>query len=236
MHVGSPANAQLTVSSDAHKSASSIVFAKLTITFEGGLKPIILHHKASEEAGEETHKKSIQLIDLQGKLREVTSEGITNLEGDADLSITPGQTKIYGLASILREAGTVSILSATFEMIDESFDMDLVFQFKDTASSGLVHPLPSHKGTAGRASGGSKVWWVQDGEHVLRQVVGAKQPELATVLPRPPKMEVFPDGLGKGVYIDELVHLGLKVVNGENEDAEVEVEAKILGWFDDNGK
>lgn len=236
MHVGYPASAQLTLSSDAHSSSTPVTFKKLTVTFDGGLKPIVLHHKGFAGVNETETIGPNLMIDLAGKLQEATSDRATVRETEADLSIEPGQTKIYCLASILREAGTVSTSSATFEFINESFDMDLIFQFKETASRGLVHPLPSHKNTSGRVCGGSKVWWVHEDDKIRRQAVRAKTPTEATILPRPPKMEVFPEGLGKGVYIDEVVHLGLKVVNGEEEDAEVEIEAKIVGWFDDNGE
>jgi hypothetical protein len=49
-------------------------------------------------------------------------------------------------------------------------------------------------------------------------------------------MEVFAKGLDNGIYTDETVKIGLEVVNGEDEDAEVGVDVKILGWPTEQGK
>lgn len=206
-------------------------FEKLRLTFDGGLKPIIVTHKPEETMSEQQQR--VQIIDLRGKLR----DSITCFETEADLKIRPGETKVFCIASVLREAGTAKITNATFEMIEKSFDLDVEFPFNDESTTGAIHPLPGSKGIVGSGSvGGSKVWWVQQGERVRSIPIRAQTPHVVTVLPRPPKMEVFPEGLGKGVYIDELVNLGLKVLNGEDDDAEVELEIKIMGWPDESGE
>lgn len=190
-------------------------------------------HKSEEG----TSDQLVKLVDLRGKLRDGIIDSTAVFESEADLTIRPGETKVFCTASVLREAGTAKITHATFEMIEASFDLDVEFPFGDESTAGAVHPLPGAKGIIGSGSvGGSKGWWTKVGDRVRSIPLHAPTPHVVTVLPRPPKMEVFPEGLGKGVYIDELVNLGLKVLNGEDDDAEVEIEVKILGWPDEGGE
>ena len=92
-----------------------------------------------------------------------------------------------------------------------------------------VHPLPI-KNISTTRNGGKGVWWIKDASGKVMKRPLRSNPDLLNILPRPPKMEVFAKGLEGGIYTDEAVKIGLEVNNGEDEDADVGVDVKIIGW------
>ncbi|KAA8895445.1 Gryzun, putative trafficking through golgi-domain-containing protein [Sphaerosporella brunnea] len=239
VHAGQPVNSQLSITSNAHPSSAPLVFSELKITYEGGLKTILLRHDPSVTVDP---SPSVRIISLQSSLHEFTEQDAsgplhsptsiashTHLVADTDLSIAPGQTKIYELSAILREAGTAKAICGTFGMVNDSFDLDFVVMFGEDEISSAVHPLPI-KNINTTPNGGKGVWWKQDADGKITKRPLRSATESLTILPRPPKMEVFPRGLKHGVYTDEIVKIGLEVVNAEDEDAVVGVDVRILGW------
>ncbi|KAI5780547.1 Gryzun, putative trafficking through golgi-domain-containing protein [Geopyxis carbonaria] len=242
VHVGQTVHSQLTLSSSAHPSSAPLVFSELEITYEGGLKTVIIKHDPLIVEG--TCGAPIQLVDLKGRLQEdhslidsvagsATTSSKTYLVTNADLSIYPGQTKVYELSSILREVGSAKIMQATFGILNERFGLDLIFMLGEDATPSLVHPLPTKKVLS--TNGGNALWWIssEDGTPKKRPIRAA-QPERLIILPRPPKIEVFPKGLEKGTFINEVVKVELEVMNGEDEDADVKLSVKLHGWADEN--
>lgn len=244
VHAGQTVHSQLCISSIAHPSSAPMVFSELKITYEGGLKTVLLRHDPS--ASQASPPQSMQMVDLRSSLHELThgADGqalsptslITQafLTAETDLSIAPGQTKVYELCAILREAGSAKAMCGTFGMVNDSFDLDFVVMFSEDDSAGAVHPLPIRNPWTTR-DGGTGVWWTKTASGKVRKRPLRSHPSALTILPRPPKMEVSPKGLENAVYTDEVVRIGLEVVNGEDEDAEVGVDVKILGWPTDEG-
>ena len=240
VHAGQTVRSQLCISSIAHQSSAPVVFSELKITYEGGLKTVLLRHDPSSVS------QPVQIVDLQSSLHEPTHSAdgqalsptslITQafLTAETDLSIAPGQTKIYELGAILREAGSAKAICGTFGMVNDSFDLDFVVMFTGDDSAGAVHPLPIRDPWTTR-DGGTGVWWTKTASGKVRKRPLRAHPSSLTILPRPPKMEVSPKGLENGVYTDEVVKIGLEVTNGEDEDAEVGVDVKILGWPTEEG-
>jgi hypothetical protein len=244
VHAGQAADSQLSITSNAHPSSTPLVFSELKITYEGGLKTVLLRHDSSAPPGS---SEAVRIIDLRSSMHELTHtidgrlvsptslSSQSYLMADTDLSITPGQTKIFELSAIPREAGTAKAVCGTFGIVNESFELDFISMFTEDDSAGSVHPLPS-KNFKTTPNGGTGVWWKMtlDDKIVKRPLRSAT--ESLTILPRPPKMEVIPQGLEHGVYVDEAVKIGLQVWNGEDEDAEVGVDVRIFGWPHDIGK
>jgi hypothetical protein len=242
---GQAVNSQLSISSNAHPGSEPLVFSELKITYEGGLKTILLRHDPSTVMDS---SPSVKIINLRSSLHEFTEQDLdgallsptsiashTYMVADTDLSIAPGQVRVYELSAILREAGTAKAICGTFGMVNDSFDLDFVVMFGEDECSTAVHPLPV-KNVHTTANGGKGVWWKEgaDGKVVKRPL--RFTPDSLTILPRPPKMEVFARGLENGAYIDEVVKIGLEVVNGEDEDADVGVDVRILGWPTEQGQ
>lgn len=96
-----------------------------------------------------------------------------------------------------------------------------------------VHVLPG-RGAAELAAGSGGVWWAEvagkEGELRKRPVRGV-EPGRLEILPRPPKMDVSARSAVEGdVYVDEVIRIAFEAVNGEDEEAVVDVGVKILGW------
>lgn len=106
-----------------------------------------------------------------------------------------------------------------------------------------VHVLPN-KGQGALAAGGDGVWWTEipkkgtEGAVELRKKpLRGVEPGRLEILPRPPKMDVTAKSTVQGdVYVDEIVRIDFEAVNGEDEEAVVDVGVKILGWPGDERK
>lgn len=240
VHAGQSVNSQLTISSNAHACSEPLAFKEVKITYEGSLKTVLLRHKPTESM--ERIKKP-QIINLQAHLHEADDGDLpspssivshTYMVAETDLSIGPGETKVFELSQILREAGSAKAICCTFGMANESFDFEFVSMFGDDDAVVGVHALPI-KNISTTLNGGLGVWWIRDASgNVLKRPLRTN-PDLLNILPRPPKMEVIAKGLDSGIYTDETVKIGIEVNNGEDEDAEVGVDVKIIGWPTDEG-
>jgi hypothetical protein len=249
VHAGQPVSSQIVIFSNAHTSSTPLVFSELKVTYEGGLKTILLRHVPRNSSSTVTTSDDIELLDLKSALHEFThtlDDGQPApakspspkpfLVAETDLTFVPGKTKIYELSAVAHEMGTVKAVCGTFGMVTDRFEMDFIVMFGDNATAEAVHPLPSKGITQSTPVGGNGVWWAKDTNNLIKKRPVRGSPEALTILPRPPKMEVYLRGIEKGVYIDEMVKLGLEVVNGECEDVDVNVNVKILGWPLGEGK
>ncbi|PWW77011.1 hypothetical protein C7212DRAFT_357436 [Tuber magnatum] len=218
VHAGDSIISQLVISSDAHASAAPIVFSELKITYEGNLRTTLLRHTSPSPRSD----SKINKINLRGKVQEQShspDEPLPSptsiksfLVANTDLSLAPGETKIYEFSSILREAGDAKAICATFVMYTEGFELDYMVML-DT-------------------DGGSGIWWSgEEGGPLKKKPLRAKEPGALTIMPRPPKIEVMAKSAVEGeLYVNEIVKIELAVENGEEEDAIVDVGLRILGW------
>ena len=238
VHAGQAVNSQLSIASNAHPSAAPLVFSELKITYEGGLKTVLLRHEASSTPEQ---ARPVRVINLQSAVHEYSESADAPLQSptsiashtymvaETDLSIVPGEVKVFELSTILREAGSAKAICGTFGMVNDSFDLDFVVMFGEDGSAAAVHPLPT-KNVFTTPNGGMGVWWMESADGKIAKRPLRTAPDSLTILPRPPKMEVSAKGLEHGVYTDEMVRIGLEVVNGEGEDAHVGVDVKIIDW------
>lgn len=183
-------------------------------------------------------------LDLKNKLTEQhTTPDAPSLflAADTDLTLAPGETKVFELAAVLREAGDAKAVCATFVFVSDGFELDFMLMLEaDEEEAGGVHVLPSAAARRRQvtANGGSGAWWIEapaagGGEttELRRKPLRAVEPGRVEILPRPPKMDVTARSAVVGdVYVNEIVRIEFGACNGEEEEAVVGVEVKILGW------
>jgi hypothetical protein len=247
VHAGDSISSQLVVTSDAHPGSAPVVFSEVKVTYEGNLRTVLFRHSSQLPPS----ASKIQKIDLKGKIHEQQHSpgeplpSPTSMKSflvtDTDLSLAPGETKIYEFSSTLREAGGAKAICATFVMYSDDFELDYMVMLDeeydddriDAPSVHAVHPLPNRKKIHTTPNGGGRVWWLGEGgsETLKKKPLRAKEPGSLGILPRPPKMEVIARSMVEGeLYVNEIVKVELEVDNGEDEDAVVDVGIRILGW------
>lgn len=250
VHVGDSIASQLTITSSAQPSSIPVTFSELKINYEGSLKTILLKHTPSpiDPPGPPTiSTNTVSKIDLKSAIHELPhppneplpspTSAKSFLYANTDLTLAPGQTKVFELSSILREAGEAKAICATFVFVSEGFELDFMLMLDADEEESSVHVLPN-RGQGTLAAGGDGVWWTEipkkgtEGAVELRKKpLRGVEPGRLEILPRPPKMDVTARSAIQGdVYVDEIVRIEFEAVNGEDEEAVVDVGVKILGW------
>jgi hypothetical protein len=201
--VGETSRSQCVITSSALRASSPVTMTSLKIEFEGSMKPIVLQHRAVEEARSTSpNPRTFSEIPLS----EATENGRSNQSGDADLSLAPGQTKIYEFQTPLREDGEVKANSATFFMSTDNFDLEYVHALEQTTAA--------------------DIWW---GEKGMQKRIARSDTSTLRVLPKPPKMELRFVGLQSQYYTSEGITLELEVLNAEDVDAITNLEFVLRG-------
>lgn len=209
--VGEHSLSQLAIRSSAIASSTPVTINDIRVEFTGGMKPILLRHKADNGASE-IPKSGI----LYKKTSLVDESAVENghdpaparhtLAGHQDLTFRPGQIKAFEFVNLLREAGDVKALRATFSITSDLFDFDYVHSFD----------RPTFP----------EMWY---GESGTKKKLVRSRPSSIHVLPKPPKLELRILELQDQYYTNELVSLHLEVKNGEDTDSVVDLEARLLG-------
>lgn len=147
---------------------------------------------------------------LNCKLKETSSSGQKpQWSGPCDLTIHSGQTNVYTLSLIFREAGDVDAESCIFEVDTEHFG--LVCSDTDLQST----PSPT--------------WWIKSDTGVKPSKLKGGAHASVHVLPKPPKMEIRLPDMRNQYYTDEPVALAIEISNLEEEDTEAVLEVRLLG-------
>ncbi|EER28158.1 hypothetical protein D8B26_006830 [Coccidioides posadasii str. Silveira] len=213
-NVGEPLQSQLVIGSCAHGSASPISLTEVKVTFEGSLRPIKLQasHEAAIVACNQTEISNITLSDsLLSDSASILSHpsNLPSMISTADLTLAPGQTRVFNLIFIPREAGEVKVSSITLMFEDDRFDITYV-----------VTQQPSKE----------SVWWTLGKKGAMSRRIGKDRDTSAcNILPKPPKVLITTPSLRNHYYTDEHMVLDVLVDNEEDEPAEISVEVRLLG-------
>jgi hypothetical protein len=206
-NVGEPLRSQIVVTSTARQGSAPITMSTLKFKFTGCLSEIELSHEHDESAS----GNASVLLDCV--LEETSSPTRTELKprwsGSSDLTIHPGQTKVYNFPVTFREAGDVDAIASTFEIQTSQFD--------------LVCSNP------GLEDDSRPSWWIQTGPKLKSRRLARESGTTVKVLPKPPKMEIRLPNLRDHYYTDEPIHLDIEVLNKEEEDTEASIEVRLLG-------
>jgi len=117
------------------------------------------------------------------------------LSGDANLTLSPQETRVFNFALTFREAQSVKLQEATVSLVTENFTIHHSFQDEMLIQTSV---------------------WLSELDHQL--VPGSLYREETTVvdvLPKPPKIQILLHGLHQQYYIGEKVNMELELVNGE---------------------
>jgi len=201
--VGELCSSQFSVKSSAMPTAMPVTMAEVRLNFEGSLKPLVLRHQpAADERTENVGSTSLTKV----LLSEIIQDGKASLLGETSLTFRPGQTTVFEFNTALREAGDGTAVSVTFIMNTDLFDLEYTHKFEPTTTP--------------------DVWW---GANSVKKRIVRLNSAAITVLPKPPKLELRFLGLQEQYYTNEAIILQLEVVNGEDADAIVHLDIRILG-------
>lgn len=219
-NVGEPLASQLTIKSHAHKVAHPVTLSSVRIEYDGPLKSTLLTHESTD--GQGTTEKLEQYVDVDFGARHLGASThslsssamgpISMVPAKANLTFFSGQTKIFNIACLSREAGDAHVKSVTLSLEENLFDMDYIV------------PLE------GKQQGGE--WWTKSERGSKKRRLGRESPGAMKIRPRPPRMQMDFSGIRSQYYTDEKVTIEIEVRNEEDEDTEASLGVRILGDFD----
>lgn len=205
---GEKSIAQVAIHSEALASSKALTFSSLRVEFTGSLKSIMIEHRASETSapGSNACIRSITLVEEFSK--DAEDELSSQLRGQADLTLKPGQRRVLEMAIPLREDGDAEASSATLLYESEAYDLNYTMGFRDTDTA--VGWYSASSGASHRPRSNARVLHVQ---------------------PRPPKMHIStPDRLPQ-YYTNEAVELKVELRNDEDEPAGVKLDVHLSGEY-----
>jgi hypothetical protein len=205
-NVGEPLLSQIVVKSNARPGSAPIMLSSLKFQFEGGLSEVELTSKSDSDDSNVSvsslHEVTLEESVVQGQKPRWTSV--------ADLTIHPGQAKVYNFPLIFREAGDIDMVNCVFEVTTERFE--LVCSNLDLSSE--QQPPP---------------WWTKSASGVQPRKVRGGSATTIKILPKPPKMEIRLPDVRNQYYTDEPVTMAIEILNLEEEDTEAVLEVRLLG-------
>ncbi|KAI1436210.1 Gryzun, putative trafficking through golgi-domain-containing protein [Xylaria sp. CBS 124048] len=128
------------------------------------------------------------------------------LWGTQDLSLFPGQTRVFEFDIPLREPGDAKITSVAVSLDPGSFSLTYNMKPGRTKSSSEWHIGPSS----------------------ARKFVRSN-PQRIRILPKPPKMQIQAPRMLEQYYTNEAIQLDLDLMNGEDGDAVAKVNVVLRG-------
>ncbi|KAM0542465.1 hypothetical protein ACHAPJ_012775 [Fusarium lateritium] len=204
---GETCSAQLALTSHTFLDAVPITLESLKVEFGGSLKPIILEHEDLEEEPSSISGASILSLSLKEDYDGGSEDELPALlKGHSNLTLQPGQTRVFEMKIPLREPGTATASSVTLSHSNESFDLDYTLKLRDT------DPI---------------VGWYVQGSSKPR----SSRPEAGSIQiqPRPPKMEIkLLEPLAQ-YYANEAIELQVELINAEDESASAKLDIHLFG-------
>jgi len=138
-----------------------------------------------------------------------TNHFANDLVGSADLRFLPGVTKVFSLAHIPREASEVEVASVTLCVKGDEFDLDIL----------ITEDEQMHQ----------EVLWLEGGPSLAQKLLKNGRSNAVKILPKPPKMRLETYNLKTTYFASEYIALDLQVTNEEREEADVVLDARLLG-------
>ncbi|KAI2468316.1 Gryzun, putative trafficking through golgi-domain-containing protein [Annulohypoxylon bovei var. microspora] len=208
---------QLSITSNAFPDAAPIVLSAIRVGFEGSLRILQLKHESTNKqtpASSKVRVTKATLVEVETNDDEDSDDAseadsqtaLVILEGTDDLTILPGQTRVFEMDVPLREPGDANASSILISVSPKSFILKYTVWIRDTNSVDL--------------------WYSQSSS---RKKVTRTNPHKINVLPRPPKMEIRLVNTLEQYYASESIRLGLEVLNEEDADAITKLDVVISG-------
>lgn len=200
-NVGEPLRSQIVLTSTARPGSTPITLSSLHVQFKGSLNEVRLVHEASADASSTFFDCALQESSAPPEKPKWV--------GTSDLTLLPGQTKVYNFPLVFREAGDVEATAYVFDIDTESFSL--------TCSNTDLQTEPH------------SIWWMRADSGVKPRKVKRLSGITTHILPKPPKMEIrFPD-VREQYFTDEPVTVAIEISNQEEEETEAVLEVRLLG-------
>lgn len=200
-NVGEPLRSQIVVTSTARSGSVPITLSSLYVQFKGGLNEVRLTHQADDDASSSFFDCTLQ----ESSAPPEKPKWI----GTSDLTLHPGQTKVFNFPLIFREAGDVEATAYVFEVDTEHFNL--------TCSNTDLQTEPH------------STWWMRADSGVKPRKVKRLSGITTHILPKPPKMEIRLPDVREQYFTDEPVTLAIEISNQEEEETEAVLEVRLLG-------
>lgn len=215
---GQTCPAQLAITSEAFPGSPPIIFHEILVAFEGSLRTLYLKHKSDSE--KVPSGPSIALVtnvpledcevaadDQASEEPDIEPQGqtIACLQGFDDLTLFPGQTRVFQVNIPLREAGEASASSIRVTVAPEAFTLKYSMDIPETTLAGR--------------------WYTPQGKKRAARV----NSQAIKVLPRPPKMEVKFINVLKQYYAGEPIQIDVELNNEEDADAVTRLDVHLYG-------
>lgn len=200
-NVGEPLQSQIVVTSTARPGSTLITLSSLYVQFKGGLSEVRLTHEASGDTPSSFYECILQESSAPPER--------PKWAGTSDLTLQPGQTKVYEFPLVFREAGDVEATTYIFEIETK--------RFKLVCSNSDLHTKPH------------STWWIRAESGVKPRKVKRLSGITTHILPKPPKMEIRLPDVREQYFTDEPVTLAIEVSNQEEEETEAVLEVRLLG-------
>lgn len=201
--VGDQCLSQLVAYSNAISSATSVTMSKVKIFFEGNIKSITLRHVNSQGGS----SQNVAKISLRKVVLNYENENSHfEMTGDTFLTFQPGSVTVFELSSYLGEPGNIKAISASFYLSTDLLDLEYIHSFSGTSISEL--------------------WWY---EGRTRKSLIRKNVSSLEVLPKPLKLDLQIKQQNKTFCVNEIISLQLSILNKEDLDSVVALDAQMLG-------
>lgn len=214
---GQSCPAQLTIHSSAFASAPPVTLEKIQVQFDGSLRTIHLKHMSNvgeTPRSSKPHVSHVSLAEIEASSDEESdgsseSESQTDptiiLEGTGDLTLSPGQTRVFEMDVPLREPGEAKAFSIQVSLATESFTLKYDMKIRETNAPGF--------------------WY----SHINSKRTTRIDPQIIKVLPRPPKMELRLVNESEQYYTNESIQLEVEILNQEEADANTKLDVHVYG-------
>lgn len=215
---GQTSLAQLSITSNSFLDAAPVVPESIRVEFDGSLRTIRLKHQPSDvPISKKSRLRVTKLALLEAEssdgagsddASETSAESIPTLllEGVDDLTLLPGQTRVFEMDVPLREPGDAKASSIEVTVAPPSFVFGYTMNIRETNSVGLWHSQSSSRNKITRSN-----------------------PQKIKVLPRPPKMAIKIVNTLEQYYASEKIELEIEILNEEDVDANTRLDIVLYG-------
>ena len=215
-NVGLPLTYQLVLTSHARPHSAPLTIARIQIVFEGSLTDVRIDHGKSNSSQHSSEQSHIQLqeVDLEKRSAAKSDVQISSqqsstemLLGCTDLELSAGQTKVLGLSDVPRVAEDVETSKIILSMREEAFDFELVF----------TEDIDMHQ----------SIMYFKTDQGIGLTTTNRERSSAVKVLPKPPKLRLELADLSREIFTSEILDLAVDVVNGEDEEINVDLELEV---------
>ncbi|KAI0133626.1 Gryzun, putative trafficking through golgi-domain-containing protein [Xylariales sp. AK1849] len=217
---GQACPAQLVITSNAFAGSPPVVLDDIVVVFDGSVRTLHIKHASNSEQDTSTAKKILVTpVTLSETERDISGEHNADAESEAseqsiqsvifegkdDLTLLPGQTRVFEVNVPLREAGEAQASVVSITLAPEAFKLRYRMKILEDNTVGL--------------------WYTPTARKKITRI----NPQNIKVLPRPPKMEVkFVNAL-KQYYAGEPIQIEVELANEEDVDANTKLNVHLYG-------